>query len=115
MFDNVRRIFGHLLVYGSADIAILATTFLLLPVYTRVLSPSDYGVLALVLVLEAVLKPVYRWGLDTSFLRLHYDCRSDEERRRLAGTIIIFLIGVNGILTLLLLGLAPTILSLIHI
>ena len=67
MFDNVRRIFGHLLIYGSADIAILATTFLLLPVYTRVLSPSDYGVLALILVLEAVLKPVYRWGLDTSF------------------------------------------------
>ena len=109
MFDNVRRIFGHLLVYGSADIAILATTFLLLPVYTRVLSPSDYGVLALVLLLEAVLKPVYRWGLDTSFLRLHYDCRSDEERRRLAGTIILFLIGANGGLTLLLLGLAPTI------
>jgi len=109
MFDNVRRIFGHLLVYGSADVAILATTFLLLPVYTRVLSPSDYGVLALVLVLEAVLKPVYRWGLDTSFLRLHYDCRSDEERRRLAGTIILFLIGANGGLTLLLLGLAPTI------
>ena len=109
MFDNVRRIFGHLLVYGSADIAILATTFLLLPVYTRVLSPSDYGVLALVLVLEAVLKPVYRWGLDTSFLRLHYDCQSDEERRRLAGTIILFLIGANGGLTLLLLGLAPTI------
>ena len=109
MFDNVRRIFGHLLVYGSADVAILATTFLLLPVYTRVLSPSDYGVLALVLLLEAVLKPVYRWGLDTSFLRLHYDCRSDEERRRLAGTIILFLIGANGGLTLLLLGLAPTI------
>ena len=109
MFDNVRRIFGHLLVYGSADVAILATTFLLLPVYTRVLSPSDYGVLALVLVLEAVLKPVYRWGLDTSFLRLHYDCRTDEERRRLAGTIILFLIGANGALTLLLLGLAPTI------
>ena len=109
MFDNVRRIFGHLLVYGSADVAILATTFLLLPVYTRVLSPSDYGVLALVLVLEAVLKPVYRWGLDTSFLRLHYDCRSDEERRRLAGTVILFLIGANGGLTLLLLGLAPTI------
>ena len=111
MFDNVRRISSHLLVYGSADVAILATTFLLLPVYTRVLSPSDYGVLALVLVLEAVLKPLYRWGLDTSFLRLYYDCRNDAERRTLAGTIILFLLGANGGLTLLLLAFAPAISS----
>ena len=54
---------------GSADVAILAINFLLLPIYTRVLLPAEYGVLALVLVLEAVLKPLYRWGLDTSFLR----------------------------------------------
>ena len=109
MFDNVRRIFGHLLVYGSADVAILAINFLLLPIYTRVLAPSEYGVLALVLVLEAVLKPLYRWGLDTSYLRLHYDCRDDTERRTLAGTIILFLLGANGGLTLLLLALAPAI------
>ena len=109
MFDNVRRIFGHLLVYGSADVAILAINFLLLPVYTRVLAPSEYGVLALVLVLEAVLKPLYRWGLDTSYLRLHYDCRDDAERRTLAGTTILFLLGANGMLTLLLLALAPAV------
>ena len=100
MFDNVRRISGHLLVYGSADVAILPINFLLLPVYTRVLAPSEYGVLALVLVLEAVLKPLYQWGLDTSYLRLHYDCRDDAERRTLAGTIILFLLGANGMLTL---------------
>ncbi len=107
MFDNVRRISGHLLVYGSADVAILAINFLLLPVYTRVLSPGEYGVLALVLVLEAVLKPLYRWGLDTSFLRLYYDCRDNEERKTLAGTVIIFLLGANGALTGLLLVVAP--------
>ncbi|HAK56494.1 MAG TPA: hypothetical protein DCP38_13595 [Acidobacteria bacterium] len=109
MFDNVRRIFGHLLVYGSADVAILAVNFLLLPVYTRVLSPSEYGVLALVLVLEAVLKPLYRWGLDTAFLRLYYDFPDEAGRRTLAGTIILFLLGANGGLTLLLLAVAPAI------
>ncbi|MDP6579030.1 MAG: oligosaccharide flippase family protein [Vicinamibacterales bacterium] len=107
MFGNVRRIFGHLIVYGSADVAILAINFLLLPIYTRVLSPAEYGVLALVLVLEAVLKPLYRWGLDTSFLRLYYDCRDDSDRKTLAGTVIVFLLGANGGLTVLLLVAAP--------
>ena len=107
MFDNVRRISGHLLIYGSSDVAILAINFLLLPVYTRVLAPSEYGVLALVLVLEALLKPLYRWGLDTSFLRLYYDCRDDADRKTLAGTVIIFLLVANGGLTVLLLVVAP--------
>ena len=113
MFDNVRRIFGQLSVYGSADVAILAINFLLLPIYTRVLLPAEYGVLALVLVLEAVLKPLYRWGLDTSFLRLYYDCRDDADRKTLAGTVIIFLLGANGGLTVLLLVVAPVLSNLL--
>lgn len=107
MFDNVRRIFGHLLIYGSADVAILAINFLLLPIYTRVLSPSEYGVLALILVVEAFLKVLFRWGLDSSFLRLYYDCPTDDDKRTLAGTIGIFLLAVNGPLTLALVAAAP--------
>ena len=107
MFENVRRIFGQLVVYGSADVAILAINFLLLPLYTRVLSPSEYGALALLLVVEAFLKVAFRWGLDTSYLRLYYDYPAEDDRRTLAGTISIFLLVVNGPLTLLLVLVAP--------
>ena len=100
-------------MYGSADVAILAINFLLLPIYTRVLLPAEYGVLALVLVLEAVLKPLYRWGLNTSFLRLYYDCRNDADRKTLAGTAIIFLLGANGGLTVVLLVVAPVLSNLL--
>ena len=58
MFDNVRRVFGQLVVYGSADVAILVVNVMLVPVYTRVLSPTDYGALALLLVLGAFLLPL---------------------------------------------------------
>lgn len=89
MFDSARRLLRHLVVYGSADTAAQFINLLLLPVYTVVLSLTEYGVLALVLVLEAFLKIVYRWGFDTSYLRLHYDCTTDEQKRTLAGTAAI--------------------------
>ncbi len=92
MFDNVRRVFGHSVVYGSADVAIQAVNFLLLPIYTRVLSPAEYGALALLLVLEAFLKPVYRLGLGTSFVRFYYDYTDERSRQTLAGTIVILLL-----------------------
>lgn len=81
---------------------VLAVSFLLLPVYTRVLSPREYGALALLLVLEAVLKIVNRWGLDAAFLRFYYEVPA-AERRVLAGTIAGFFALVNGVLAVILL------------
>ena len=69
MLTNVRRISRQLLAYGTADVLVLAVNFLLLPVYTRVLTPHEYGALALLLVVEAVLKIINRWGLDAGYLR----------------------------------------------
>jgi O-antigen/teichoic acid export membrane protein len=107
MFDNVRRVFGHSVVYGSADIAIQAVNFLLIPIYTRVLSPGEYGALAILLVFEAFLKPLQRAGLGDSFVRFFYDYPDEENRRTLAGTIVVSLLGVNAVLLLVLLLAAP--------
>jgi len=109
MFDNVRRVSRQLAAYGTADVAVLAVNFLLLPVYTRVLSTREYGAFALLLVCEAFLKPLFRWGLDSAFLRFYYDCQTDGERRTLAGTIVLFLVAANGVLVALLLATAPAV------
>jgi len=106
MFNNVRRISRQLFAYGTADVFVLAVSFLLLPIYTRVLSPREYGALALLLVCEAFLKIVNRWGLDAAFLRLYYEEPDAERRRVLAGTIAGFIAIVNGALAAILLVLA---------
>ena len=81
MFNNVRRISRQLFAYGTADVFVSAISFLLLPIYTRVLSPREYGALALLLVFEAVLKIVNRWGLDAAFLRLYYEIPTQSAGR----------------------------------
>lgn len=103
MFSNLRRIAKQLVAYGTADVMVLAVNFLLLPIYTRVLSPREYGALALLLVVEGVLKIVNRWGLDAGFLRFYYDYPDPDDRRTLAGTAALFLGAANGVLLLVLL------------
>ena len=105
MFNNVRRISRQLFAYGTADVLVLAISFLLLPIYTRVLSPREYGALALLLVCEAVLKIISRWGMDAAFLRFYYEHPADE-RKTLAGTIAGFFTFANGAIAVLLLALA---------
>ena len=97
MFDNVRRVSRQFIAYGTADVSILAINFVLLPIYTRVLSTAEYGALTLLLVFEAFLKPVLRCGLDGAYLRLYFDERSDAGRRSLAATILGFTLVFNGL------------------
>ena len=96
MFDNVRRVSRQLIAYGTADVSILAINFLLLPIYTRVLSPVEYGALTLLLVFEAFLKPVLRCGLDAAYLRQYFDESSEAGRKSLAATILLVVLALNG-------------------
>lgn len=97
MLARLKNLFGNLAVYGVGDVATSIVSLLLLPVYTRYLTPSDYGVLALLVTIEAVAKITFRWGVDTAFMRLYYDHDDDEGRQLLASTIFFFLLAVNGI------------------
>jgi O-antigen/teichoic acid export membrane protein len=93
---RLKNLLGNLAVYGIGDVAISLVSLLLLPIFTRFLSPSDYGVLAMLITVEAVMKIAFRWGVDTAFMRLYYDCRDTRGRQELASTIFFFLLAVNG-------------------
>ncbi len=91
MFKKLRELAVNLTVYGMGDVAVQLASFLLLPVYTIVLSPTEYGAIALLLIVEQVVRVVNRWGIDASFMRFYYDCPDVAARRQLASTIFFFL------------------------
>jgi O-antigen/teichoic acid export membrane protein len=101
---RIKGLFRNLAIYGLGDVATSIVSLLLLPVYTRYLSPEDYGVIAMLLIVEAVAKIGFRWGVDTAFMRMYHDCVDQASRQLLASTIFWFLVAANG--TLLALGVA---------
>jgi len=107
VFQTIRQLFTNLVIYGVGDVATQIISFLLLPIYVRYLSPDDYGVLSLLLTTEVVTKILFRWGIDASFMRMYYDCRTLEDRQRLASTQVLFLAAANGSLLLGGLAIAP--------
>jgi len=95
---RIKNLFGNLAIYGLGDVATSIVSLLLLPVFTSYLTPSDYGIITMLLTIEAVTKVLFRWGVDTAFMRLYYDCADQPARQRLASTIFFFLLAVNGTL-----------------
>jgi len=81
--------------YGTADVLAQGINLLLLPLYTSYLTPADYGALALLLLLSTFLKILFRAGLDSGFMRIHYDLKDAETRARFAGTVSLFSAGLS--------------------
>jgi O-antigen/teichoic acid export membrane protein len=98
VLTRVTSLFRNVVIYGMGDAATSVVSLLLLPIFTKYLAPADYGVITMLLTIEAVTKVMFRWGVDTAFMRLYYDCADRPAQQRLASTIFFFLFTVNGVL-----------------
>jgi O-antigen/teichoic acid export membrane protein len=98
LLQKIRELSKNLAIYGLGDVAISVVSFLLLPLYVQYLTAGDYGALRLLGSVEVLAKIFFRWGLDGSFMRFYYDAETAAARQKLASTIFLFLLGINGVL-----------------
>ena len=92
MLVHLRRLASQTVVYGLGDAVTRVAALLLLPIYTRFLSPADYGRLAVITLFTTILALLLEFGQRTAFFRFYFDSDSLEARRRLTGTVFIFLL-----------------------
>ena len=108
MGSRLRELSKNITIYGLGDVAVSIVNFLLWGVYVNYFSVLDYGTINLLLSIEVVAKIIFRFGLDGAFLRFLYECPDRAAQQRLASTIALFLIGIDGtILALLMLASGP--------
>jgi O-antigen/teichoic acid export membrane protein len=86
-------------VYAVAAAGQRALTFLLLPIYTRVLSPAEYGRVALLASISALVYVVLGTGFDFALIRqyYHYDSASDARLRFVSSAWLFQMLAAPGI------------------
>ncbi|UCD17186.1 MAG: polysaccharide biosynthesis C-terminal domain-containing protein [Candidatus Zixiibacteriota bacterium] len=77
-------------IYGIGGIAAKAIQVLLLPVYTRVLKPADYGSLELVYMVAAAIAILYGFMISSGYLRCYYDSKEQKHRDLVLGSAFWF-------------------------
>ncbi len=77
---QIGRLAKHSAIYGVGGIVSRVLAVLLLPLYTRYLTPADYGAVETLVALTAVLVTVLRLGISSAFFRFYFD--SEEEAHR---------------------------------
>lgn len=77
---HLRSTLKHGLIYGLGTLLAKAIGFIMIPIYTRVLTPADYGILELLSTSTDIIALVAGIGLSWGVTRYYY--YYDEERER---------------------------------
>jgi O-antigen/teichoic acid export membrane protein len=96
----LRKLVGASAVYGLGSVLVRGLAFLLLPLYTRYLSPAEYGIVALAVTCTVVLGLIYPLGLRGAVSRTWYEEGTPEERRERVGTIWIAMVLAAAVMAL---------------
>ena len=105
---QLRRLGRHSAIYGVGGLVSRVIAVILLPLYTRYLTPSDYGKIETLLALTTVMGLVLRAGITSAFFRFYFDVDDDAGRLRVLRTSFWFTMGGGTLgLALLLLFASP--------
>jgi len=69
MFDKLKELTKDTAIYGISTMIGRFLNFILVPLYTNIFSPSDYGIIQLIYAYTAILNIVFIYGLDSAYLK----------------------------------------------
>ena len=75
-------------LYSAGSVVSRLAGIVLIPLYTRVLATSEYGILGLIVMTGQIAGMVFALGLRQSLLRSFYDYDRDEPRKVVISTVV---------------------------
>src|SRR5687767_2866726 len=102
VLTDARRLFDRSATYALGLLLLRGMSFLLIPLYTRHLDRSEYGIVAVAASVTAVLAVLGPLSLHGALARLYFDAQSGSDRKRVAGALWVATVLAAGLLTLLL-------------
>jgi len=101
MGNSHKDLIKHSAIYGFGQILSKMASFLLLPIYTRYLTPADYGVIAILDFVTTLLAIMIGAGMAQAVTRYHFESNSEGEQNSVWWTGLTFLLGISTAFLLL--------------
>jgi O-antigen/teichoic acid export membrane protein len=91
---QLKRLGKHSVIYGLGGLVSRILAVILLPLYTRYLTPSDYGKVETLIALTTVIGIALSAGIGSAFFRFYFDSPEPAARRRVLRTSFWFIMGM---------------------
>src|SRR4029078_13616733 len=100
MLTRLKELLRHSAIYGLGSIVARVLGVLLLPLYTRYLSPSDYGLIETLIALSAVLTALVAQGMKSAFFPFYFDSADPARRYPVVRTAFWYVMGASTAVSL---------------
>jgi len=97
---QIKSLISHAGTYGIAEFLRYSLGFLMIPVYTRYLTPSDYGVMAIVHLTIGILSIVLSMRIGDSIYRFYHDTDDPQQQRSVLSTACLGIPIISGVVVL---------------
>lgn len=106
LLNTVKKTLKHSFIYGLGSSFTAVVGVMLIPLYTRMLNPGEYGIYALITIIYTLLAFVYDFGMINALFRWVYHYKEEDivSRKRVASTSFAFLFALSLLLTIILWG-----------
>lgn len=94
MLSDFRKLFRQSAIYGLGTLSTKLAGFILIPLYTKSFSVSQFGILGLLEVSAAVVISFFGFSLYSGFFRWYWDKNSEGKKESLFFTVIMFQFGI---------------------
>ena len=98
MASEAATILKHGWLFMVANVVNRAAGLLLLPLYTKLLAPAEFGVYALVVVVSDLLAVMLMIGLNNAFTAVYFEHPDEDGRKRVVSTCLLALLGTSALL-----------------
>jgi len=92
MIQDIKKLFKHSATYGVGIILGKIAGFIMLPIYTRYLTPSDYGILQLLMLTTDIIGMVIGAGINHAIIRFYYQYENIKDKNEVISTSFILTI-----------------------
>lgn len=98
MLAETKRLISHSSIYSVGNIFTKLAAFLLIPLYARKLLPEEYGIVAILELVEILGKTFLTFGIANSILRFLIQFRKEKRDNELVFSSYLFLLISNMII-----------------
>jgi O-antigen/teichoic acid export membrane protein len=99
--SQIKKLAGQTAIYGLSSIVGRLLNYLLVPIYTRIFDPAQYGVVSEFYAIVTFLIVLYTYGLETALFR--FSSKSEEKEKVYSNSLFMILFSssiFSGILIL---------------
>jgi len=86
MISEIKKFLKHSFIYGIGALLSKIVGFLLIPLYTRYLTTSDYGVLELLDLTSTIVSIFISMRIGSAVIRFYYDSADELEQKKVVST-----------------------------